>query len=68
MRSSTVTEEPKERTRNLWRAVAVGVSALAIAALSVGLSAQEADDLLGPFTPAEVATWAAGPHLPHRRF
>ena len=57
MRSSTVTEEPKERTRNLWRAVAVGVSALAIATLSVGLSAQEADDLLGPFTPEEVATW-----------
>ena len=58
MRSSTVTEEPKERTRNLWRAVAVGVSALAIATLSVGLSAQVEDDLLGPFTPGEVATWA----------
>ena len=58
MRSSTVTEEPKERTRNLWRAVAVGVSALAIATLSVGLSAQVEDDLLGPFTPGEVTTWA----------
>ena len=57
MRSSTVTEEPKERTRNLWRAVAVGVSALAIATLSVGLSAQEADDLLGPFTPGK---WQLG--------
>ena len=64
MRSSTVTEETKERTRNLWRAVAVGVSALAIATLSVGLSAQEADDLLGPFTPEEVATWEADRTFP----
>ena len=45
-------------------AVAVGVSALAIAALSVGLSAQEADDLLGPFTAGEVATWAADRTFP----
>ena len=54
MRPSTVTEKPRERTR-MRRAVAVGVSALAIATLSVGLSAQEADDLLGPFTTEELA-------------
>ena len=65
MRSSTVTEKPKERTR-MRRAVAVGVSALAIATLSVGLSAQEADDLLGPFTPEELdEQLVAGPQEPH---
>ena len=66
--SSSIETDKARQGRRLRRAVAVGVSALAIATLSVGLSAQEADDLLGPFTPGEVANLDAGPHLPHRRF
>ena len=56
MSSSIETDKARQGTR-MRRAVAVGVSALAIATLSLALSAQEADDLLGPFTAGELANW-----------